>query len=204
MRLQPCKGRFDRTSVFDGRYLRGRVCPRRIACDPARPLGRAVFVAIVKVFMKNIAIASLVAAAAFGAAAQAPAPAAFELKGYALGADLAACPAGFKTARDGALIQCQSTSETLAGKPIKGFVIYTYRGKVAGIVAGGIESPIDISNALKVKFGLPAESKPHIDEYTWNKGRTIMRVTSRAVLLKDFAMFDEAKAEDAKAAQSDI
>jgi len=167
------------------------------------------YFAISKVLMKKIAIAIFVSAAAFGGSAQATAPATFELKGYALGADLANCPAGFTTDRDGAITQCRSLRETLGGKPVKYFVIYTYKAKIVGVAARGMDKPMDVANALIMKFGQPLESKKRLQEYTWNKGDAIMRVdafnsTGGTVMLKDFAGYGAGKAENARAAQSDL
>jgi hypothetical protein len=53
------------------------------------------------------------------------------------------------------------------------------------------------------------ESKQRLQEYTWNKGDAIMRVdafnsTGGTVMLKDFAGYGAGKAENARAAQSDL
>ncbi|MDM0110227.1 hypothetical protein QTH97_35420 [Variovorax sp. J22R24] len=155
------------------------------------------------------AIAAAIALATFGATAQTEVPATFELKGYALGAEMTSCPQGFSKHQQGAITECRSTSETLAGKPAKFFVVDLYKGKIVAVGAGGMSSPMDVANALMMKFGPPTESKAHIQEYTWHKGRTAMVIKAYSpatgmVILKDIANYEAARAEDASAAQSDL
>jgi len=78
-----------------------------------------------------------------------------------------------------------------------------------GVAARGMDKPMDVANALIMKFGQPLESKQRLQEYTWNKGDAIMRVdafnsTGGTVMLKDFAGYGAGKAENARAAQSDL
>ena len=72
------------------------------------------------------------------------------------------------------------------------FVIYTYKAKMVGVAARGMDQPMDVANAL-----------------TWNKGDPIMKVDAFSspggtVVLKDFAGYGAGKAENARAAQSDL
>ncbi|MDM0002563.1 hypothetical protein QTI24_28445 [Variovorax sp. J22P240] len=139
-------------------------------------------------------------------------PAVYELKGYALGAELTAAPKGFRTKTDGAMITYESDTETLAGKPVKAFVISTYQGKIASVGAAGFDRPTEVANAIKLKFGEPnaSMSKPHIQEYTWAKGGDSVMIVkayssnTSMVMLKDMKLSTAAQDVNAAAAQSDI
>ncbi|MEJ8821545.1 hypothetical protein WKW80_05775 [Variovorax humicola] len=153
--------------------------------------------------LRMITFASTIAASAVGASAQTGPDATFSLKGYALGADMASCPAGFTTRKSGAKTLCGSPSQTLAGQPVEVFLINLYRGKVIGVAAAGVENPRDVTQALVSKFGEPTTSNPEANEYAWTRGGHALVVkpyssTTAIVAVKDFAAYDAVKAEDAK------
>lgn len=152
-----------------------------------------------------LALAAATTLISFSAVAE---PIPFELKGYRLGADMESCPPNFETENAGATTYCQGRGETLAGKPVIAFLITIYQQKIIGVGVSGMESPTEVVEALKYKFGKPTKSRRHIHEYTWVNGKTQMRIkafsgVTSTLVLQDMTMSKAAQAEYAKGPQPD-
>lgn len=104
------------------------------------------------------------------------------LKGFHIGDEMKACPSG---AASIGLMQgaqtCAVNIESLAGQPVKRFLVSYDDGRIVNIAAavdGGSETASALRDALAEIYGPPTSNKAHIDEYTWarpqNRGISIM------------------------------
>lgn len=160
---------------------------------------------------RTLALAALLAFAPALSAAEGSPPA-FEVKGYAPGADIATVDTS----------ACRSVPSVDSGVP--GFVCDTtlagekaelrlavFEGKVVAVIFKVEKAMMAPTlEALSQKYGRPAKRNPYIEDYSWLKGDTTMSVEERRLtrgyqlLILNHALFSRASAAAAEKAKKDL
>lgn len=102
---------------------------------------------------------------------------AFELKGYHIGMNLDTCPGPESQPAVGQLAGATNCVlegiNSLGGTPVRAMFLTLWQGQVISVgallVDKGRAAGAPLVAALIEKYGLPARSKPHINEYMWAK-----------------------------------
>jgi hypothetical protein len=125
---------------------------------------------------------------------------------------MAECPAE-TTRRDpqkSGSVMCVLTGQTLAGEQLKFFILELLDGRIVTIAASlptsGRNAGSQIVDALREKYGKPAESKPHINSFVWQRGDLVIRFSGYdgMVVVSNIRQVQEQRAKAAAKNKSDL
>lgn len=133
------------------------------------------------------------------------------LKEFTLGAEMSTCPGNtVKQTVTGLRLMCKLNATTLANQDVLDVTISIYDGRLIGaffnLGVGGQYSHPEVLAALQEKFGKPSRAKPHLNQYSWDRGQKSLGFDGWKghVILVDFEAEKQLRSKEASTNKADL